>query len=364
MLEMERELSEQRLEKALWQTLRAQARAALQHIAYHLYDNVQSIGVGVRLTGKRQLSSVRAAGCRGPKSAGRLPSTIVQHMHTAYPVPSHSAVECFCHKLLTSTLPLQARTQPKLKSPSTADGAAAAVPPLPVPPPAAVHLTMGGHMPAHKLTSSLAEVLSMSKEIDTDDQDMQESTKVVKLRFTRKQYQAFRDACKILEAVAMDSKLNDFVKSALGADVKVSTINKQIVQPILEAPLRISMKVPRAAKEGEQKKESYFTMPVAATDQCLQLYSKVKNEGIVPKQDVLEGTTCVTDVRVMMSRYIFMENLRNEHGVMLDDFILELVPKSLHEHVDQLHRVDGDLVIPKGNRKVMTAIVNEITLGQ
>ena len=218
-------------------------------------------------------------------------------------------------------------------------------------------------MPASKLTSGITEAMSMNKEIDTDDQDVYESTKVVKLRFTRKQYQAFRDACKIFEVVSMDSKFIDFVKSVLGPDVKVPTINKQFVKPILEAPVRIPIKVPRVAKAGEQKRESYFTAPTAATDKCLQLYSKVEGEGVDLKQNIKENLTCVTDVRVMMSRYISMENLRNEHGIVLDDFICKLVPKSLHENSDQLHRVEGHFVIPKGNRKVMTSIVNEITFG-
>ena len=218
-------------------------------------------------------------------------------------------------------------------------------------------------MPASKLMSGITEVMSMNKEIDMDDQDVQESTRVVKLRFTRKQYQAFRDACKIFEVVSKDSKFVDFVKSVLGADVKVPTINKQFVQPILEAPVRIPIKIPRVAKAGEQKRESYFTAPTAAIDKCLQLYSKVKDEEVDLKQNIREGITCVTDVRVMMSRYISIENLRNEHGIVLDDFICKLVPKSLHENSDQLHRIDGRLVIPKGNRKVMTTIVNEITFG-
>ena len=45
----------------------------------------------------------------------------------------------------------------------------------------------------------------------------------------------------------MDSKFIDFVKSVLGTDVKVPTINKQFVKPILEAPVRIPIKVPRVA---------------------------------------------------------------------------------------------------------------------
>ena len=39
------------------------------------------------------------------------------------------------------------------------------------------------------------------------------------------------------------------------------------------------------AKAGEQKRESYFTpTATAATDKCLQLYSKVEGEGVDLKQ--------------------------------------------------------------------------------
>lgn len=218
-------------------------------------------------------------------------------------------------------------------------------------------------MPASKQMSGLTAIMPMKKEVDTDDPDEQQSTKVVKLRFTRKQYQAFRDACKILEIVSLDAGFNDFVKSALGADVKAASINKQFVQPILEAPMRIPIKLPRATKADGQKKESYFTSATEATKECLKLYAKVENEGIDLKQDIREGLTCLTDVRVMMSKYIFAEGLRNEHGTVIDDFIRELAPKSLHENSEHIHRVGGKYVIPSSNRKVMSGIVNEVTFG-
>lgn len=219
-------------------------------------------------------------------------------------------------------------------------------------------------MDVSKLTNSISELMSMNKVIDTDDQETQDSTKVVKLRFTRKQYQTFRDACKIFEVVSSDKQFTEFVKSVLGTDVKIATINKQLVQPILDAPVRIPMKLPRATKVGEQKRDSYFTAPTKATDKCLQLYNKVKNEDISLRQSIQDGTTCVTDVRVMVSRYISMMELRGEQGVVLDDFICKLASKSVRENSDQLHRIENHLVIPKGNRKVMTSIVNEITFGQ
>jgi hypothetical protein len=203
----------------------------------------------------------------------------------------------------------------------------------------------------------------MDKELDTEEQDGQ-STKVVKLRFTRKQYQAFRDACNIFGVVSSDPGFPDFVKSALGADIRVQTITKQFVQPILEAPIRIPIKIPpRATKEGESRRESYFTAPTEVTDKCLQLYGMVKDE-VELRHNVLEGVTCVTDVRVMIGKYISMKDLRTEDGIVLDDFIKELAPKSLHANSEYIHRIDGQHVIPKSNRKVITGIVNEVTFGQ
>ncbi len=206
-------------------------------------------------------------------------------------------------------------------------------------------------------------MMPLNKEIDTDDQDEHQLAKVVKLRFTRKQYQSFRDACKIFEIVSLDPGFFDFVKSALGADVKVPTITKQLVQPIIEAPTKIPMKLPRAAKSGEVKRESYFTAPMEATDRCVLLHSKA-GDGVELKQNIQEGVTCVTDVRVMVGRYISSEKLRNEQGIVVDGFIRKLAPKSLSSNSDQLLRIDGKHVIPKGNRKIMTDIVNEVVFGE
>lgn len=46
---------------------------------------------------------------------------------------------------------------------------------------------------------------------------------------------------------------------------------------------------------------------------------------------------------------------------VLDEFISELVPTSLRENDDQLHRFGGNLVIP---RKVITAIIHEIAFDE
>lgn len=215
-------------------------------------------------------------------------------------------------------------------------------------------------MPSFK--SNMSDMLELSKEIYTEDAEISSSTKVVKLRFTRKQYDTFRDACKILEVLALDDGFPEFVKKALGQDIRVPTIARQFVNPIVEAPMKIPVKVPRAQSEGP-KRETYFTAPIKATDKCARLYSHVKDE-VELKQDVKgDKLTSVTDVRVMVGKYIATKNLRNEHGVVIDDFLLELVPKAIKENSDVLKKIDGKHVIPKGDKKVMSGIVNEVAFG-
>ena len=218
-------------------------------------------------------------------------------------------------------------------------------------------------MPA--LKSGLKSMMLMNKNVDTDEHGEPQSSRVVKLRFTRKQYESFRDACKILEIVSLDPGFPDFVKSALGADVKIPTISKQFVQPILDAPIRMPLKLPRSTKvpAGGPKKESYFTIPTEATDKCIELYNRVKGD-VVLRHDISKGLTCITDVRVMISKYIASEDLKSEDGIVLDDFIYGLAPVSLNENSEELALINGRYVIPKSNRKVMTGIISEITLGK
>lgn len=211
------------------------------------------------------------------------------------------------------------------------------------------------------LKSGMNDLLLLNKEIETDAAE-QRNTKVVKLRFTRKQFDTFRDACKILEVIASDEEFPDFVKKALGADIKVPTIARQFINPILDAPTRIPVKIPRAQTSGP-KKETYFTAPIEATDKCKKLYSHVADD-VELKQDIKgEGMTCVTDVRVMVGRYFSIKSLKTEEGVVLDDFIRGLVPEAISYNRNTIQRIKGNYVIPKGDRKVMASIVNEVAMG-
>ena len=211
------------------------------------------------------------------------------------------------------------------------------------------------------ITSGMDSLLLSEKKIETETHD--KNTKIVKLRFTRKQYETFRDACKIFELVSADKGFNDFVQKALDADIKVPTITRHFIKPIVDAPTMIPMKIPKStAQSNEPKRQTYFTAPIDVTQKCTKLYSHVK-DNVSLKHDMKDGKTCLTDVRVMVGKYFSTKNLKTEDGVILDDFILDLASESINSHNDVLQRINGAYVIPKGDRKVMSGIVNEVAFG-
>lgn len=214
-----------------------------------------------------------------------------------------------------------------------------------------------------QLKKGMNAMIAMNKTIEEDVEHSQ-NTKVVKLRFTRKQYQTFRDACKMFEIVSSHPEFNSLVSKAFGAEIKVPTIAKQIVTPIVEAPLYIPMKLPKKGNYNQSdRKESYFTLPAPATDKAFKLYSKVTDEvENVLRYDLKEGkNTCVTDVRVMLSKYFSSMNLKNEQGTEVDDFLFDLAPGSLNSSKDRMLHFNGKLLIPKGDTKIVTGIINEVT---
>ncbi len=215
------------------------------------------------------------------------------------------------------------------------------------------------NMADSKLQIGMKDLMRQDKEIDDDKVDP--LSKVVKLRFTRKQYEAFRDACKIFEIISADDGFPAFVKKALDSDIKTPTIARQFVNPIVNAPTKIPVKIPRAQSDGP-KKQTYFTAPIQVTDKCELLYGHVKDD-IDLKNDPDTGITCLTDVRVMVNRYFTTQNLKTEHGVVIDNFMRNLAPEAVDHHKDVLQRIGGKYVIPKGNKKIMAGIVNEVAFG-
>jgi hypothetical protein len=208
--------------------------------------------------------------------------------------------------------------------------------------------------------TGMKTLLAMNKEIDEKNAESPSNSKIVKLRFTRKQYQTFRDACKIFEVVSSDPEFTQFVQKSLGTDIKVPTIARQLVTPIVEAPLYIPMKLPKS--DPTTRKESYFTARKPVTEKATMLYSKVAKEmtGIM-RYDLKEGSTCITDVRVMISKYFESNNLNKDHGKIVDDFLFKLAPRELSKHKGRLVTIDKKTIIPKGDTKVVMSIINEVT---
>jgi len=218
-------------------------------------------------------------------------------------------------------------------------------------------------MDALTATMGLKDFLDSNKEIYTDNINWQKQPNMVKLKFTPKQFQAFRDACHVFDLLSSDPRFTDFVRSVFG-DVKVPTISKQLVQPIVDAPTKIPLKLPRRAN-STRSTESHFTAPKQATDACRELYSAINDpSGIKFKHDISSGITCVTDVRMMLTKYISENNLKTELGTVLDDFIMGLAAGALHKHRQSIPVVNGTYIIPTGNRKIMSDIIQEVTLGR
>ena len=213
------------------------------------------------------------------------------------------------------------------------------------------------------LNSGIKALMPLLKQID--DEQVSENKKIIKLRFTSKQYVAFRDACKIFELVSADPGFIPLVKSALNADIKEITISKQLINPIIDAPTKIPIKIPKLIDTGN-KKESYFTAPTNLTKSGLKLYLELSTvaDKLILKHDINKGITCITDIRFMLTNYFEIKQLKTEQGITLDDFIISIAPKAVNDNMKDFYMYNQKFIIPKGNRKIITGIINEITFDE
>lgn len=206
------------------------------------------------------------------------------------------------------------------------------------------------------LTKGLRELMPLIKEIE--EEQILDNKKIVKLRFTSRQYSAFRDACNIFDIISKDPGFVLLVKSALDADIKEPTIKKQLVDPIVSAPTKIPIKIPKNV--DTIRKDTYFTSATPLTESVKELYKHVSKgfDKTLLKQNIDNNVTCVTDVRILLTRYIEIKNLKSDTGIQVDKFLRSIAPKTIAEFKDIL---GSKLVIPKGDRKVILGIINEIT---
>jgi hypothetical protein len=208
-------------------------------------------------------------------------------------------------------------------------------------------------------SGGLKNLLASKKHIIVEE-DKPKRSGYIKLRFTCRQYDAFRDACGVLGIVASHPDFSDFVRKALDADVLESSIQRQFVTPIVTAPSMFPKKsVPKAAAASDQRKASYFTNPIEATDQLRMLYKAVENKDDL-KQDVDGGHTSMTDIRVLLNRYFTENELKVPEGIVVDEFIHSLVPEAMKMHEGDLVPYGDQSLIPKGDKTIIQSIVKEL----
>jgi hypothetical protein len=218
-------------------------------------------------------------------------------------------------------------------------------------------------------SEGLQAILPLRRDIELDD-EASDASKYVKLRFTRKQYDAFRNACNIFSVASEHPEFNSFVQRALSTSIRASTIKTQLVHPIVDAPTKTvhaRLKIHKADIEGEEHvpKITHFTKPIPVTDVCLKLHLQVA--ALVDNETKYnigsQNLTCITDIRRMLSKYINVNNLKTDEGTLVDVFLQTIAQKSIHDGANVFIRTDGNYIIPKGNRKIQEKIVNEIAFG-
>ena len=212
-------------------------------------------------------------------------------------------------------------------------------------------------------TQGLRDILPLKKHIELEELVKSNTSKYVKLRFTRKQYDAFRSACGIFEVISDHPEFNSFVQLALNADVKPRIVAHQLTNPITSAPTKI---VDSALKvSNNPPKVTYFTAPIEPTDMCKQLYSRIADGGSInTKYDILESNkTCITDIRLMLGKYIVIKHLKTDKGTIVNEFLQSIAHNTFNSTKQLLLHIDNEYVIPRNDKRIVIQMVNEIAVG-
>ena len=206
--------------------------------------------------------------------------------------------------------------------------------------------------------------MAMKKHVQSEQVAESKSSKYVKVRFTRKQYEAFRNACSIFEVVSGHAEFDTFVQLALDAKVKSRIISQQLIHPIVTAPTKIVDNARTPASTTDSPKVTYFTAQIQPTDTCKALYSRIADSGdIKTRYDIRESDiTCITDIRLMISRYIAIKHLKTAEGTIVDDFLQSIAFDTLNTMKHEMLNIDGKRIIPRHDKKIIIRMVNEIAV--
>lgn len=193
------------------------------------------------------------------------------------------------------------------------------------------------------------------------------TSKYVKLKFTQRQFEAFKSACEILSVVSEHEEFYRIVKDAL--DVKSmqnAKIMSQMVTPIISSPQKEMVKSTKNAfpDEGEvATKITHFNKPITVSRACRAIYDKLHPVAQASYINMKEGITSITEVRTIVNKYVAEKELKTEQGIVVDDFLKSIAPTTFRENEESLYLDEDDMTItiPKSNRSILYKVAEEIS---
>lgn len=197
------------------------------------------------------------------------------------------------------------------------------------------------------------------------------TSKYVKLKFTQRQFEAFKSACEILSVVSEHEEFYKIVKDAL--DVKSmqnAKIMSQMVMPIISSPQKEMVKSTKqknaSPAQGESEvatKITHFNKPITVSRACRAIYDKLHPVAQASYINMKEGITSITEVRTMVNKYVAEKELKTEQGIVVDDFLKSIAPTTFRENEESLY-LDEDnmtITIPKSDRSTLYKVAEEIS---
>ena len=214
---------------------------------------------------------------------------------------------------------------------------------------------------AYRAGRNIAQVNSCKIIMETEGQKVRTTSKYVKLKFTQRQFEAFKSACEIFSVVSEHEEFYKIVKDALEVhNMQNAKIKSQMVTPIISAPLKEMIKSTKKDEEASTKM-THFNKPITATRACRAIYDKLHPVVQASYKKMEEGTTSITEIRTMVSKYVAENNLKTEKGIVVDDFLKSIAPATFRENEEFLYLDEDVMTIPKSDRSILYKVAEEIS---
>lgn len=167
-------------------------------------------------------------------------------------------------------------------------------------------------------------------------------TKAVKLELTENEYSRYLDALVIIDVMIASKSFPTFVKSIVddpNIDVKdvskklgiFSKIDGKHKVKIEKSAKRASMSPDEFDESPKEKKETYFTKRIPATERSVYLFNNVSDKDNINIRYDNENYTCQVDIRVLLNAYIKEHNLKKDKIVTPDRLMRSLAPNALQD---------------------------------